>query len=145
LDDTDEENGCMQVLPGSHRWDTLCVARADTASSFTDQTVPLPPDAKPVACVMKAGDVLFFNGQLVHGSFPNVSKDRFRRSLIAHYVDGHAERVTPYCKPVLRMDGTEVILEDAPGGGACGRWVDVDGKPVIEMTGQQGAALEAIH
>ena len=45
---------------------------------------------------MRPGDVLFFHGALVHGSLPNVTKDRFRRSLIGHYIDGRARQVTQY-------------------------------------------------
>ena len=30
LDDCDEENGCMQVVPGSHTWPVLCTDKADT-------------------------------------------------------------------------------------------------------------------
>jgi ectoine hydroxylase-related dioxygenase (phytanoyl-CoA dioxygenase family) len=33
---------------------------------------------------MEPGDVLFFNGQVIHGSLPNRSSTRFRRALIAH-------------------------------------------------------------
>jgi hypothetical protein len=33
-----------------------------------------------------------------------------------------------------------VQLEVSPDGGTCGRWVDEDGKPVIEMTTVAGGA-----
>jgi phytanoyl-CoA hydroxylase len=36
LDDCDEENGCMQMVPGSHDWPILCPVKADTSASFTD-------------------------------------------------------------------------------------------------------------
>src|SRR5690606_30022063 len=62
LDRADEANGCMQVVPGSHTWPLLCTTKADTSVSFTDVTVPLPPDVKAQPVVMEAGDVLFFNG-----------------------------------------------------------------------------------
>lgn len=133
LDDCDEENGCLQVIPGSHTWDVLCAIRADTTTSFTDVTVPLPEGVQPVPVVMKAGDVLFFNGQLVHGSFPNTSKDRFRRSLIGHYIVGNAQQVAHYYHPVLDMTGSEVKLDVSEGGGACGIWVERDGQPVIQL------------
>jgi hypothetical protein len=42
LDDCDEENGCLQVAPGSHTWPVLCTVPADTTTSFTDVTVDLP-------------------------------------------------------------------------------------------------------
>ena len=91
LDDCDEENGCMQIVPGSHSWPVLCTTNADVSQSFTDVTVPLPPGTPVDPVVMRGGDVLFFNGQLVHGSFANTSKDRFRRSLIGHYIEGVAQ------------------------------------------------------
>jgi hypothetical protein len=39
LDAADEGNGCLLVVPGSHRWPILCTSQADTATSFTDVTV----------------------------------------------------------------------------------------------------------
>lgn len=134
LDDCDEFNGCLQVVPGSHTWDILCTTEANTDESFTDVTVPLPEGVEPVPVVMQAGDVLFFNGQLVHGSFPNQTQDRFRRSLIGHYIAAEAEQVGQYYFPVLRMDGTQVEgLNVAPDATTCGIWVDKDGQPIMEM------------
>lgn len=133
LDDCDEENGCMQVVPGSHNWDLLCPVKADTTQSFTDVTVPLPEGETPTPVLMKAGDVLFFNGSLVHGSFPNTSADRFRRSLIGHYIVGDAQKVGEFYHPAIHMDGSPVELEVNPGGGSCGVWVEENGVPVIEM------------
>ncbi len=135
LDDCDEENGCMQIVAGSHSWPVLCTVGADLSQSFTDVTVPLPPDADVRPVVMQAGDVLFFNGQLVHGSYPNTSKNRFRRSLIGHYIEGDAEQVGRWYHPALRMDGTVVELDDSPGATQCGVWVERDGTQVIEVAG----------
>jgi ectoine hydroxylase-related dioxygenase (phytanoyl-CoA dioxygenase family) len=135
LDDCDEENGCMQVVVGSHAWPVLCTVGADLNQSFTDVTVPLPTDADVRPVLMKAGDVLFFNGQLVHGSYPNTSKDRFRRSLIGHYIEGDAQQVGRWYHPALRMDGSPVELEESSGSTQCGVWVERDGSPVIEMAG----------
>jgi hypothetical protein len=137
LDRCDEGNGCMQVVPGSHAWPLLCTERADTTLSFTDVTVPLPPGQEVRAIGMEPGDVLFFNGTLVHGSYPNISTDRFRRALIGHYIDGAAEQVARFYQPALRMDGTPLELAESPGGGACGVWVERDGVPVAVMSGQE--------
>jgi phytanoyl-CoA hydroxylase len=142
LDDCDEANGCMQMVPGSHTWDVLCTIPADTTQSFTDITVPLPPGVKAVPQVMKAGDVLFFNGQVVHGSFANTTTNRFRRSLIGHYIVGEAEKVAEFYHPALRMDGTSVELEKSEGGGSCGVWVERDGEPAIELSGDSRAKAE---
>jgi phytanoyl-CoA hydroxylase len=137
LDDCDEENGCMQVVPGSHDLPVLCTAMADTTQSFTDVTVPLADGMNPKPVTMKAGDVLFFNGQLIHGSFPNTSSTRFRRALIGHYITGNAERVAIYYHPVLRMDGSVVELGIAEGGGPCGVWTE-KGVEMREMTQATG-------
>ena len=53
---------------------------------FTDLVVEPPPGLTPQMMELEAGDVLFFNGSVIHGSTPNTSADRFRRSLIFHYV-----------------------------------------------------------
>ncbi|MBO0822635.1 MAG: phytanoyl-CoA dioxygenase family protein [Actinobacteria bacterium] len=141
LDPADEANGCMLVVPGSHRWPVLCTTTADTAQSFTDVTVPLPAGTRPRPVPMEPGDVLFFNGSLVHGSNPNRTAGRFRRSLIGHYIQADARQVAEFYHPVLAMDGTELRLGVSEGGGPCGEWTDTpDGDPVIEMTGRHAAS-----
>lgn len=145
LDDCDEENGCLQVVPGTQNAPLLCTVKADTTQSFTDVTVPLGVGMHPVPVVMKAGDVLFFNGQLIHGSYPNTSKDRFRRSLIGHYIVGEAQKVAEFYHPALRMDGSVVELEKSERGGACGVWVEVDGTPVIEMRDADANKQTVLH
>jgi ectoine hydroxylase-related dioxygenase (phytanoyl-CoA dioxygenase family) len=132
LDACDEENGCLQVVPGSHRLPVLCAQKADTQVSFTDITVPVPESMPVRPVLMDAGDVMFFHGSLIHGSSPNVS-DRFRRALIGHYVAGEAEQVGKFYHPVLRMDGSVVELGASEGGGPCGVWTERDGRPVVEM------------
>jgi ectoine hydroxylase-related dioxygenase (phytanoyl-CoA dioxygenase family) len=137
LDDCDEANGCMQIVPGSHMWPLLCTTKADTSVSFTDVTVPLPPGQEVRPVLMRAGDVLFFNGALVHGSFPNTTADRFRRALIGHYIEGAAEQVAQFYHPALRMDGRPLELAVSQGGGACGVWVEREGRPTVELVGQE--------
>src|SRR4051812_16392737 len=53
LDDCDEENGCLRVVPGSGALPVLCTRQADTSVSFTDVTVPVP-EGLPVAPVRMA-------------------------------------------------------------------------------------------
>jgi ectoine hydroxylase-related dioxygenase (phytanoyl-CoA dioxygenase family) len=139
LDTCDEANGCLQVVPGSHTWPILCTVKADTTQSFTEVTVPIP-EGTPIASVrMNPGDVLFFLGGLVHGSLPNITEDRFRRSLVAHYIEGDSEKVSRWYKPTLRMDGSEVEIDSSDKGGACGIWVDdaEAGRQRIEVSGYE--------
>ncbi len=93
---------------------------ADSDKSFTKHYVKPPEGKKPVLLEMEPGDVLFFNGSAIHGSGPNRSKDRFRRSFICHYATGNAERINKWYKPCLNFDGGEVALEDNEAGGVCG-------------------------
>ncbi len=145
LDDCDVENGCLEVVPGTQNIPVLCSVEADPTQSFTSDTVVLPEGMTPVPVIMKAGDVLFFNGQVVHGSAPNTTKDRFRRALIGHYIDANAEQVAQWYKPVLRFDGTEVELNDSEWGGRCGVWVDQEGKPEVELSGTETRQNYTIH
>jgi phytanoyl-CoA hydroxylase len=137
LDACEIDNGCLQVVPGSHNWPTLCTTKADTTQSFTDVTVPIPAGYTPAPVIMQPGDVLFFNGSLVHGSFPNKTTDRFRRSLIGHYIEGDSEKVARWYQPVLRMDGSVVEVGASEKGSQCGVWVTQDGKEVLEVSGYE--------
>jgi phytanoyl-CoA hydroxylase len=140
LDRCDEDNGCLKVVPGSQDWPLLCTIKADLQQSFTDVTVPIPEGTPVVPMVMDPGDMLFFNGQIVHGSGPNHSRERFRRSLIGHYIEGDAHEVAKWYHPVLRMDGSPVGLDVSEQGGSCGIWVDQDGQPIIELAGVEDLA-----
>ncbi len=137
LDRCDVANGCLQVVPGSHTWPVLCTTQADTTQSFTDVTVPVPEGTRPDPILMEAGDVMFFNGQIVHGSLPNTTEDQFRRALIGHYIEGNSDQVARWYRPTLRMDGSEIELDMSDNGTQCGIWVDVDGKPMVEVSGYE--------
>lgn len=140
LDDCDEENGCMRVVPGSHDWPLLCAEKADTTKSFTDVTVPVPEDTDVIPIRMKAGDVLFFNGTLIHGSYPNESKERFRRALIGHYLTGDCDAVRIHYHPVYNMRGEVVDFGQTPGNSPCGVWTEIDGSRTISMVEPMEAA-----
>jgi ectoine hydroxylase-related dioxygenase (phytanoyl-CoA dioxygenase family) len=84
---------------------------------------------------MDPGDTLFLHGSLVHGSAPNTTTDRFRRSLIGHYILADARQVAEYYHPALHMDGSLVELHVSEGGGARGEWIEHDGVPVAATTG----------
>lgn len=133
IDRCDEANGCLEVVPGSQSWPILCTTKADTTQSFTDVTVPIPAGVRAQPIVMNPGDVLFFNGSLVHGSLPNRTSDRFRRALIGHYIEGDARQVNQWYHPVVRMDGTDMDFGTSESGDKCGIWVERDGTPSIEM------------
>ncbi|HZG57708.1 phytanoyl-CoA dioxygenase family protein [Paenibacillus sp.] len=120
VDPADEENGGLLVVPNTQSHEIVCPDEADAKESFTTHFVKPPAGAKPVPVVMEAGDVLFFNGNLIHGSYRNKTKDRFRRAFICHYANASAARIGQGYRPLYRADGTEVDLESNPDGGPCG-------------------------
>ncbi len=120
LDPADRENGGLEVVPGTHTMDIFCPEEADLSVSFTRDYVPVPEGLEAVPVDMRPGDVLFFNGQLVHGSSPNRSKDRFRRSFICHYIGRSSERMSLWYRPILTFRGEEVEIAENTGGGPCG-------------------------
>lgn len=121
IDDADIENGGMKVVPGSQDSEIVCPEQADSQVSFTTDYVKPPEGAEVVNVTMKAGDVLFFNGSLIHGSTPNVSETRFRRALICHYVPiGSVEVGEFYRESLATFDGSIVGIAVATGGGPCG-------------------------
>jgi ectoine hydroxylase-related dioxygenase (phytanoyl-CoA dioxygenase family) len=115
----DRENGGLEVVPGTHRMDLFCPQEADAGVSFAREYVPPPPGLAAVPVDMEPGDVLFFNGSLVHGSQPNRAADRFRRSFIGHYVGRSAERIGGFYR-TMTMSGARVVLPESEGAGPCG-------------------------
>lgn len=89
------DNGCMTVLPGSHRLGELCFREGPTLDRSLDDrdlcAAGLDPDDK-VDLLLEPGDVAFWHVFLVHGSGPNTSTSD-RRFLINGYVEAaHCSR-----------------------------------------------------
>lgn len=91
LDRCDEENGEMIVVPGSNRLGILPVQHADMEQSFTSGETVMPAGVEEIGVDMEPGDVLFFGGFTIHGSYPNQTTNRFRRAFIVHYYAAHLE------------------------------------------------------
>ena len=81
ITDATVENGCLKVIPGSHRRDLLdhCPGR-DLA--IPDRLLTLQ---EAVRVPMRAGSALIFGQQLIHGSLDNVTTDEVRISMDLRY------------------------------------------------------------
>jgi hypothetical protein len=86
VDDATEENGCLRVIPGSHRngylWPTRAHGRPDEFD-FADESHGFD-ESDEVLVEVEAGSVVFFNGYLLHRSLRNRSAI-YRRALVNHY------------------------------------------------------------
>jgi phytanoyl-CoA hydroxylase len=120
VDDSDLGNGGLVVVPGTGGFDIACPEKADPKVSFALERVPPPPGKEPHIVPMRAGDVMFWSGGLIHGSYPNASLDRFRRALIFHYMPMSCSEINEIYKPLVRFDGSVVVKAPASGGGPCG-------------------------
>ncbi len=123
IDAADLDNGCMWVVPGSHQGDILCPDEgAERWMNYGDSHISkFPREKKPVAVPVPRGSTMFFGGNLIHGSGPNRTRDRSRRTFIGHYIDSASEQVAKFYHPVLNMRG-EIVSNVAvyAGGGPCG-------------------------
>lgn len=110
LDDATIENGCLWVLPGSHRPGIIYPDREHDDQRFdcTIEAFDFPyrdEDAVPVE--LATGSAVIFNGYLLHRSMPNRAKRGLRRSLANHYMS--AESLLPWSRP---PDGVHMAKHD---------------------------------
>ncbi len=89
LDDALIDNGCMWMVPGSHRWGNVPLKSGDSFAPLFDPAL-LPEDAKVKAepVEVKKGEVAFHHCMTWHGSPANKS-ERPRRAIAVHYMPGH--------------------------------------------------------
>lgn len=84
LDDSTEENGCLQYIPGSHQWDLLPITGLAGDMAAIKEVLTNEQWARfqnPVPIELKAGECAFHHPLLVHGSFANHSR-RSRRAVV---------------------------------------------------------------
>jgi phytanoyl-CoA hydroxylase len=120
IDDADEENGAIQCVANTQSYPIQCPEQSNLAESFTTEHVTPPRGSRVGVVPLKAGDVLFFNGSVIHGSGPNRSKTRFRRALIFHYVPRGTTALSSWYKTPFRFNQELLSIPAATGGGPCG-------------------------
>jgi len=101
LDDATVENGCLWMIPGSHTHGRLpCFeAQGTLGRLYTDLERALP-GAQPVPIGAPAGTVIFFNGDVVHGSRRNRTAQSRRAFVLTYQPAGHAQFRRPGIRPV---------------------------------------------
>lgn len=97
LDDATIDNGCMWMVPGSHRWGDVgqfLQTDLETYQPYLTDPAVLPQGAEVVAVPfeIKKGQVGYHHCLMWHGAYPNRS-DRKRRAIAVHYMPGHIRYV----------------------------------------------------
>jgi ectoine hydroxylase len=97
LDDTTRENGCLEVLPGSHR-DGPREGGGGIGFGAFEMDPAAVPEAALVSLEVPAGTVVFFGSLLVHRSAPNTSAGDRRTLLFSYQPAGRAPSVAALAK-----------------------------------------------
>ena len=92
IDAADKDNGCLYVIPGSHKYGILTHEDLEGSQQNEFKIARDAKDEDGVAVEAPPGTVVWFNNQLLHKSTDNRS-GRFRRCNVAHYISAKAERI----------------------------------------------------
>jgi ectoine hydroxylase-related dioxygenase (phytanoyl-CoA dioxygenase family) len=114
LDDSTEENGCLQYIPGSHNWGLL--DKPELAGDMDGIMEYLTDEQKAefntVPIELERGYGSFHHPLLLHGSYEN-SSERSRRAFVLNvFADGTRSDAD---EPML--DGTQTIPRGEAMGG----------------------------
>ena len=97
LDDATIDNGCLWVIPGSHKRGVLYPDREQEDESFdcTREAYDFPySDGDAIPVNIPSGAAVIFNGYLLHRSLKNSGERGYRRALVNHYMS--AESLLPW-------------------------------------------------
>ena len=93
LDDADEENGCLQISPRSHKQGQIAVYRSPEDRKTNKEVVVDADDSLAVPLPIRAGEAVAFHCWMLHKSEGNHSKTRDRRIIFLRYADADAVEV----------------------------------------------------
>ena len=106
LNDATIENGCLWMLPGTHRFGIIPKEKwADYERTSLEGSLP---EERPIE--LKAGSCSFHHGLILHSSRPNQSNRR-RRGYATHYVSARCR----YTGPAENNDAMLVRGASIPG------------------------------
>ena len=96
VDDSDPENGCMRVIPGSHKNGIATHGESAKGGNLLSVNQEIPDElvdtSQAFDLELKAGQMSIHDGQLFHASNPNTSNRR-RCGLTLRYIAPHVKQV----------------------------------------------------
>ena len=110
LDASTPENGCLQVVPGSHRMKSVYHHRLDERPGLAiDQVIDDErfDENSAVPVVLEAGQMSIHDVYMIHGSAPNNSNKR-RAGLAIRYMPA----TSLYDRTIKRQGGAAAIRQD---------------------------------
>jgi len=147
LDEATMENGCLWIIPGSQRAGILWPQHKHDDRRFdcAGEAIDFPyTDEDSIPVEVPAGSMVFFNGYLLHRSFPNRAKTGYRRVLVNHYMS--AESLLPWRPPT---EGVHMGINDyrdivMVAGKDPYAWKGIDdlAKPFVRPSGEGGCSKD---
>lgn len=95
------ENGCLWVLPGSHKkeiFEHIPDRRPEANRAYME--IVSEDDSAKVPALMEPGDVLFFHSYLMHMSTDNIAAER-RSAMVYHYARAGTRAVSAEVEATL--------------------------------------------
>lgn len=106
LDDSTQENGCLEVLPGSHRLGPVPGRDVEDASLRNEIDDAVFDTSGMIPVEIPAGAAIFFGPLLVHRSAANTSEHDRRTMLYTYQPAGNRHRHRPIVPPALVGDAS---------------------------------------
>jgi hypothetical protein len=98
IDATDAENGGLYFIPGTQFFPILA-----------DESKIAVPEGYPIVdIVTEPGDVVFFGGNIYHGSYANQTSNRFRNTFLTHYVPASIEKIAIGHNHLINRHGQKI-------------------------------------
>ncbi|KAJ3665674.1 hypothetical protein Zmor_001160 [Zophobas morio] len=121
MERVDENNGCLYVVPGSHKGELYQHTYPDGFKNVLYHGIQNMDHLPKVHVVMEKGDTVFFHPVLLHGSGPNRTQG-FRKAISCHYADSNChfidlkgtsqEQVSAEVEKVAAKRGFKASFED---------------------------------
>lgn len=132
-------NGCLQVIPGSHKMGRLNHGFAGEQVGADMEMVNHALAIMPVVYVeLQPGDALFFHSNLLHRSEANTS-DHPRWSLISCYNSlsnpAYNDESTSWKQPVQIVSDEALLLSEATGASQEGDFLQKENDPALKESG----------
>lgn len=145
LTEANRENGCLQVIRGSHKMGRVNHGFAGEQVGADMEMVNNALKTMPlVYCELQPGDALFFHPNLLHRSEANLS-DRPRWSMISCYNaqsnPAYNESSQSYNVPVDTVPDDAILGWDAKGASQQGDFLKKEDDPALKETGWE----EQVH
>jgi ectoine hydroxylase-related dioxygenase (phytanoyl-CoA dioxygenase family) len=114
---SDSANGCMRVIPKSHKGGPLTHINVGDESNLLrrgEQVATVVDEDEALDVVLQPGEMSLHHSTIVHGSNPNVSGEPRLGFIVRFVTDQFTNRTRPMLRVRGKADCSHLILADPP-------------------------------